>query len=278
MKIAVVPNLIKEAAQACTDEVLEILTRCGCETVLKTDLFSSHGIYQERVEDSLRSCDMFIAIGGDGTIIHTAKLAASMDKPILGVNAGTLGFTAGVERHQLSLLSALPKGEYREERRLMLSVKLFSGGQSQSFYALNDAVLSGEPAKIIDYSMVLGHRSYRYRADGFIVATPTGSTAYSLSAGGPVIEPNLDCLVYTPICPHSLFNRSIIFGAGSELTVHIPENIGKLYLSVDGEAPLEVFTGDELRFSRGQRFARFIRLGCHDFYDILNQKIIETRQ
>ena len=114
MKIAVVPNLIKEAAQACTDEVLEILTRCGCETVLKTDLFSSHGIYQERVEDSLRSCDMFIAIGGDGTIIHTAKLAASMDKPILGVNAGTLGFTAGVERHQLSLLSALPKGEYRE--------------------------------------------------------------------------------------------------------------------------------------------------------------------
>ena len=143
----------------------------------------------------------------------------------------------------------------------MLSVKLFSGGQSQSFYALNDAVLSGEPAKIIDYSMVLGHRSYRYRADGFIVATPTGSTAYSLSAGGPVIEPNLDCLVYTPICPHSLFNRSIIFGAGSELTVHIPENIGKLYLSVDGEAPLEVFTGDELRFSRGQRFARFIRLG-----------------
>ena len=250
MKIAVVPNLTKEAAQACTDEVLEILTRCGCETVLKTDLFSSHGIYQERVEDSLRSCDMFIAIGGDGTIIHTAKLAASMDKPILGVNAGTLGFTAGVERHQLSLLSALPKGEYREERRLMLSVKLLSGGQSQSFYALNDAVLSGEPAKIIDYSMVLGHRSYRYRADGFIVATPTGSTAYSLSAGGPVIG------------------------------FHLPlqHQGGKLYLSVDGEAPLEVFTGDELRFSRGQRFARFIRLGCHDFYDILNQKIIETRQ
>ena len=120
--------------------------------------------------------------------------------------------------------------------------------------------------------MVLGRRSYRYRADGFIVATPTGSTAYSLSAGGPVIEPNMNCLVYTPICPHSLFNRSVIFGADSHLAVNIPENIGKLYLSVDGETPLEVSTGDQLRC------ARFIRLGAHDFYDILNQKIIETRQ
>lgn len=278
MKIAVVPNLTKEAAQACTDEVLKILSQCGCETVLKTDLFSAHGLYQERVEDTLLSCDLFIAIGGDGTIIHTAKLAASMDKPILGVNAGTLGFTAGVERHELSLLANLVRGEYLEERRLMLGVELVSGEHTQHFYALNDAVLSGEPAKIIDYQMILGHRSHRYRADGFIVATPTGSTAYSLSAGGPVIEPNMNCLVYTPICPHSLFNRSIIFGVESQLLVNIPENIGKLYLSVDGEKPLEVFTGDHLRFFPSDRFVRFIRLGGYDFYDILNQKIIETRQ
>lgn len=278
MKIAVVPNLTKESAQACTDEVLRILTACGCETVLITDLFTAHGVYQERVEESLKSCDLFIAIGGDGTIIHTAKLAASLDKPILGVNAGTLGFTAGVERQELDLLSNLIRGEYREERRLMLSVELLTQGNSQEFYALNDAVFSGEPAKIIDYQMVLGGRSYRYRADGFIVATPTGSTAYSLSAGGPVIEPNMDCLVYTPICPHSLFNRSIIFGNPSRLVVKIPENISKLYLSVDGETPLEVTPGDQLSFSPSHRSARFLRLGSRDFYDILNQKIIETRQ
>ena len=188
MKIAVVPNLTKEAAQTCTDEVLSILGRCGCETVLKTDLFTAHGIYQERVEDSLRACDVFIAIGGDGTIIHTAKLAASLGKPILGVNAGTLGFTAGVERHQLSLLANLVKGELpRGAAAHALCGGSSSGGETRGFYAINDAVLSGEPAKIIDYNMVLGRRSYRYRADGFIVATPTGSTAYSLSAGGPVI-------------------------------------------------------------------------------------------
>ena len=161
----------------------------------------------------------------------------------------------------------------------MLSVELESQkGASQSFYALNDAVLSGEPAKIIDYQMVLGSRSYRYRADGFIVATPTGSTAYSLSAGGPVIEPSMDCLVYTPICPHSLFDRSILFSPQSQLVIQIPENTGRLYLSVDGEAPLEVFAGDLLRFRQADRFARFIRLGGRNFYDILNQKIIETRQ
>ena len=247
--------------------------------MLKTDLFTSQGVYQERVEDSLLSCDLFIAIGGDGTIIHTAKLAASLGKPILGINAGTLGFTAGLERHELGLLPRLVQGEYREERRRMLSVELESQkGASQSFYALNDAVLSGEPAKIIDYQMVLGSRSYRYRADGFIVATPTGSTAYSLSAGGPVIEPSMDCLVYTPICPHSLFDRSILFSPQSQLVIQIPENTGRLYLSVDGETPLEVFTGDLLRFRQADRFARFIRLGGRNFYDILNQKIIETRQ
>ncbi|MCU7653071.1 NAD(+)/NADH kinase [Acutalibacter sp. LFL-21] len=279
MKIAVVPNLTKESAQACTDEALRVLAGCGCETVLKTDLFTSQGVYQERVEDSLLSCDLFIAIGGDGTIIHTAKLAASLGKPILGINAGTLGFTAGLERHELGLLPRLVQGEYREERRRMLSVELESQkGASQSFYALNDAVLSGEPAKIIDYQMVLGSRSYRYRADGFIVATPTGSTAYSLSAGGPVIEPSMDCLVYTPICPHSLFDRSILFSPQSQLVIQIPENTGRLYLSVDGETPLEIFTGDLLRFRQADRFARFIRLGGRNFYDILNQKIIETRQ
>ena len=128
------------------------------------------------MEDSLRACDVFIAIGGDGTIIHTAKLAASLGRPILGVNAGTLGFTAGVERHQLSLLANLVKGEYREERRLMLSVELSSGGETCGFYAINDAVLSGEPAKIIDYNMVLGRRSYRYRG---AAPTATGQTALS---------------------------------------------------------------------------------------------------
>lgn len=184
MKIAVVPNLTKEAAQTCTDEVLSILGRCGCETVLKTDLFTAHGIYQERVEDSLRACDVFIAHRRGRHHHPHRQAAASLGKPILGVNAGTLGFTAGWTPPALVARQpgegGVPGGE-----AALLSVELSSGGETRAFYAINDAVLSGEPAKIIDYNMVLGRRSYRYRADGFIVATPTGSTAYSLSAGGP---------------------------------------------------------------------------------------------
>ncbi len=278
VKIAVVPNLTKKEAMSCTEEVVSILGSYGCETVLKTDLFDANGVYHESVEDSLRSCDLFIAVGGDGTIIHTAKLAASFDKPVLGVNAGTLGFTAGVERDELFLLPNLLRGKYREERRLMVSVQLFSGEKALSYRALNDAVVSGEVASIIDYWMALGENTgYHCRADGFIVATPTGSTAYSLSAGGPVIQPDMDCLVYTPVCSHALFSRSVVFGGDTLLTVTIPENVSRLFLTVDGEEPVKLETGDRLVFSRAERAARFLKLDRKDFYDILNQKIIALR-
>lgn len=275
MKIAVVPNLTKKEAMACTEKALTIFRELGCDTVLKEDLFDSEGVYHETTEDALCSCDIFVAVGGDSTIIHTAKLAASFGKPTLGINAGTLGFTAGVERDELSLLPNLLRGEYREERRLMLAVKLVSRKGERSFLALNDAVVSGESSKIIDYQMALGQgKGYHCRADGLIVATPTGSTAYSMAAGGPVIQPDTECLVYTPICPHSLFNRSVIFAGDTQLTVTIPENRGRLFLTVDGEGPLGLSPGDRLIFSRSQRAARFLMLSEKNFYDVLNQKII----
>ena len=109
------------------------------------------------------------------------------------------------------------------------------------------------------------------------MATPTGSTAYSLSAGGPVVEPRLDCMVYSPICPHSLFNRSLVFAPDTRLTVEIPKNRGRLFLTVDGEAPIELSMGDRLIFSRAGTPARFIKLTNSDFYDILNQKLLENQ-
>lgn len=278
MKIAIVPNLKKSRAMACMEKTMAVLKDYGCEIVLKTDLFDSNGMYQEAAEKELSSCDIFIAIGGDGTIIHTAKLAAGFDRPILGINAGTLGFTAGMECNELSLLPNLLQEKYREEKRLMLSVQVISQGKSVFYQALNDAVVTGELASIVNFSMALGeNRGYNCRADGFIVATPTGSTAYSLSAGGPIIQPDMDCLVYTPVCPHALFNRSVVFGGDTRLVVSIPQNVGRLFLTVDGEKPRGLKTGDKLIFSRSERFARFLKLGTKDFYDVLNQKIIETR-
>ncbi len=278
MKIVVVPNLIKKEALSCTKETVDILQREGCQVLLKTDLFDSEGVYHESFDKSLNSCDLFIAVGGDGTIIHTAKLAAEFGKPILGVNAGTLGFTAGIEREDLGLLPNLLTGRYREEKRLMLSIQVLSRNGAVSYLALNDAVVRGRSAAIIDYEMALGDNAgYFCRADGFIVATPTGSTAYSLSAGGPVIQPDMDCLVYTPVCPHALFGRSVIFGGDTRLRVTIPEQSESLFLTVDGETPIELAPEDKLLFSRADRFAHFLRLDGKDFYDVLNQKIIETR-
>lgn len=276
MRIAVAPNLVKKQAKACMEEALAVLRSCGCETALIEDLYS--GAPSQEAVEAIAACDLLLAIGGDGTIICAAKIAAAQDKPVLGVNAGKLGFTAGVEQNQLRLLSRLAHRDWREERRMMLSVSLNSEGERREFLALNDAVVSAELAKIIEYKMAIGaNPGYLYRADGFMIATPTGSTAYSLSAGGPVVEPVLNCMIYTPICPHSLFNRSVVFAPETRLTVEVPRNRGRVFLTVDGEAPVELREGDRLSFSKGEKWARFIRLTENNFYDILNQKLLENQ-
>ena len=273
MRIAVIPNGGRKEAGEVAREILEVLKGCGCELLLIPYQYDNVG--EIAANPALAQCSLFLAVGGDGTIIHVAKAAAALDKPILGVNAGKLGFTAIVDREELSQLPRLAQGDYQEEQRLLLQVEVQAHKGRIVSYALNDAVVSTELAKIIEYRLALGKgQAYRYRADGFIVATPTGSTAYSLSAGGPVVDPTLDCLIYTPICPHSLFNRSVLFGADTRLTVEIPPNQGRLYLTIDGEAPIELQPGDKLVFSRSARRARFIRLTNKNFYDILNQKLV----
>lgn len=263
MRFAIVSNQSPKAVEQAK-EIAEILRQNDCAAEYACDAAA----------DFLLDCDMVIAVGGDGTIIHKAKLAAELDKPVLGVNAGTLGFTAGLERDELSLLPKLLSGDYREERRFMLSAKLISGTDVTVYRALNDAVVSGESTSIIHYEMALGeNKGYQCRADGFIVATPTGSTAYSLSAGGPVIQPDMNCLVYTPVCPHSLFHRSVIFGGDTRLAVTIPENKRRVFLTVDGETPIELSPGARLEFSRSELAARFVKLGKRDFFDVLSQKI-----
>lgn len=277
MKIAIAPNPVKRQAAARAEEAAAILCAAGCETVSIDGLYGDC-LQRKAAARRIAGCDILLAVGGDGTIISAAKIAAKLDIPVLGVNAGKLGFTAGVEREGLGLLSRLAEGNWREERRMMLAVTLRSGETLQSFQTLNDAVVSAELSTIIYYEMAIGQNpGYTYRADGFIVATPTGSTAYSLSAGGPVTEPTLDCMIYTPICPHSLFNRSVVFAPLTRLTVDIPRNRGRLFLTVDGEEPVELRAGDRLTFEKSLRSARFIKLTDSNFYDILNHKLLEQQ-
>lgn len=277
MKIAIAPNPVKKQAPSLAEEAARLLVASGCETVSISGMYGE-GSQRGEAAKLLRDCDVLLAVGGDGTIISAAKLAAELNIPLLGLNAGKLGFTAGLEPGQLHLLPKLIKGRWHEERRMMLEVSLYSEEDQRRFYALNDAVVSAELAKIVEYRMAIGgNSSYLYRADGFLVATPTGSTAYSLSAGGPVVEPTLDCMIYTPICPHSLFNRSVAFAPDTRLVVDIPRNRGRLFLTVDGAEPVELRVGDRLVFTRARRYARFIKLTNNSFYDILNQKLLENQ-
>lgn len=278
MKIAVVPNLKKEKAKACLEAVLSVLKAYRCQIVLRADFFGEKSFLALEKDEELVSCNFILTIGGDGTIIHVAKAAALLGKPVLGINAGKLGFTAGLEYAEIHRLPEVLEGKYRLEKRFMIEGELLGEEGTQTFLALNDMVLSGELSKIVDYRMAMGgKRWYHYRADGFILATPTGSTAYSLSAGGPVIEPCMECMVYTPICPHSLFDRSIIFSSGTELQVEIPENPGRLLLTVDGERPVFLPEGSRLNFSIAKRTASFLKLDDRGFYEVLNEKMIDRK-
>ena len=275
MKITIISNFGKGNAEASLPYMVDFFIGSGCS--VNSYMYNYEGNYPK---EAFAQCDIVLAVGGDGTIIHTAKICAQHEKPILGINAGTLGYTAGMEYGEMDLLCKLLDGNYIAERRLMIEAQLVSPQGEKQFLALNEFVISGEVSKIIDYEMAVDHhRVYGYRADGFILATPTGSTAYALSAGGPVIEPSIACMEYMPICPHSFMNRSIIFADQTTIHVRIPErNINQVYLSADGENREVLHHGAEICFQKAAFPATFIRFSDKSFYDILNKKMVSVNR
>ena len=281
MKIAVIPNLDKKDAKLYTGQIIDLLHQNGAEVLLHEkhegrfagDAFFAHH------EALAKACDFIIAVGGDGTIIHTAKHASVCEKPILGVNLGRLGFLADVEKDQLKRIEKLFTGEYSIRRRMMLDVTVHSAEGDKTFRALNDAVISGAQSKIFDFDLSTGGSEiYHFRADGLILATPTGSTAYSLSAGGPVVDPEMECILFTPICPHSLFNRSTVFNADKVLKVSADnEYTGEVYLTVDGGTPLQIHSKDTVSVKRSAYCTQLILTENNSFYDIVDHKFIHNR-
>jgi len=228
----------------------------------------------------IEACDTIIAVGGDGTIIHSAKHAAVANKPILGINVGRLGFVAGLEMNELDYLKDLVDGNYTVENRMMLSISFVQNGKSKSYYALNDAVIArGSLSRIVDFKVSFNENNVcDYRADGLIIATPTGSTAYSLSAGGPVIDPSMQCIILTPICPHSLFTRSVVFGPESRLSVLSKSNYdSEIFLTVDGETSIQIQNGESITFCSSKLVAKLIKLKHKNFYEVVNEKLAERR-
>ena len=224
----------------------------------------------EEITAALQKADIVVALGGDGTIIHAAKHAAAFQKPVLGINAGHLGFMAGLEADELDKLPALLSGAYQIERRMLLDIRT----GERRLTALNEAVVSrGALSQMVELRVDNhGEPVVSYRADGVIIATPTGSTAYALSAGGPIIDPALSVLSMTPICPHSLYSRSYIFSDSAQLTLRAAAP--SLTLCADGEVS-EVIAGDSvIVFSRASYDAQLIKIKPTPFYRVLSDKLM----
>ena len=224
--------------------------------------------------------DVVIVLGGDGSILEAVRRAAPIGKPILGINLGRLGYMAELEMNELHLLHRLFTNEYSIEKRSMLRVELLADGELKSFcYALNEAVISnGSVSRIIDLELSEnGHSVANYRADGLIIATPTGSTAYSMSAGGSVVDPSVPCVCVTPICPHSFAARPLIFSDRSVLEVkNVCVREKMLFLTVDGRMNFEFYRNQTVRLTKASMETCLIRFKQNSFYQKLCNKMKES--
>ena len=233
-------------------------------------------------DDLYARADMLVVLGGDGTILEAARRAAVNKTPILGVNLGRLGYMAELEFDELRLLSRVFEGDYEIDERSMLAVTMLdvSGQKKISTFALNDAVVTnGSLARIVDLELLEGGTQVTtYRADGLIIATPTGSTAYSMAAGGAIVDPHLGCFCVTPICPHSLTARPLVFPDSATLDVkNICDRERNLFVTIDGRINYELYRGETVRVTKSDKTTRLITLKDRGFYNILRQKMTGGR-
>ena len=210
-------------------------------------------------------------------MLEAARRAAPLGLPILGINMGRVGYMTELEMDELALVDRLLDGNYRVDERAMLKVEVCSSkGQTRATaYALNDAVIAnGSTARIVDLQLSDGEDEINtYRADGLVIATPTGSTAYSLSAGGPIVDPKLSCFCVTPICPHSMVARPLVFPDTAELRVKnicVREKV--LHLTLDGRMNFDLFFGDTVVITKSEMTTRLIRLKDEGFYAKIRMK------
>ncbi len=282
MNVLLIPNFSKCNTESVVTDICGVLAKLGVKTYMSEkykSVCSCSGCEFTEFFSALDACDIIIAVGGDGTIIHSAKHAADANKPILGVNVGRLGFLASLEPNELDLLRNIVNGDYEFDKRMMLKVTHTHACSTKEYTVFNDAaVTKGALSKIVDLSVECnGDTIGAYRADGLIFSTPSGGTGYSLSAGGPIVDPSIDCIIMTPICPHSLFDRSIIFSPNNTLSVRLGDGNSEVFITVDGENVFEFCHGDVLTISKSELSVKLINIDKHEFYDVINKKFLNRR-
>jgi NAD+ kinase len=221
--------------------------------------------------------DLVVAIGGDGTLLHAGRNVAAREVPLVGINRGRLGFLTDVSpEHMLDALDAILSGDFLAERRLMLAASLADHDEARALFALNDIVLQkGDTGRLLDFTTeVDGAYVNTHRGDGLIVATPTGSTAYALSCGGPIIQPNVDALVMVPICPHTLSDRPLVLPSSSTIRVTL-DNAGgsEAHVVCDGEPLARLSPADTLTISLAKQAVTLLHPRDYNYYELLRSKL-----
>lgn len=277
-KIGIIVNPAKDPGLHYLKRVIAQLESAGFSYAVSCGHYETDDAYPFcPPEECFNQADLVLTLGGDGTLLRAAAFAHQHHVPLLGVNLGHLGFLAEMEPDEIDQLPAILKGGYDYSDRMMLTVRVMRGGQRLAeATALNDAVIRsrlGKPAHIVitDGACDL----LDYFCDGFIIATPTGSTAYSMSAGGPILEPRSDGIVVTPICPHTLGARSVVFGTAQKTICVRVTNAEKIrsFLECDGVDITDIAEGDLVCISRHEVPLKLVRLRNKSFYKVLNDKI-----
>ena len=282
MKIVLTPNPYRDRNFKHVEQAVEILQASGIETkvCLPFDVDRSFELPGDmmlcELSREIKNADMLICFGGDGTILHASKIATRHHVPILGVNIGTMGFMAELEAGELSLLSGIADGKYSVEKRMMLHVTVTNDGKELfSEVALNDAAITkGAVARVIQMSVDCdGVEAISCAGDGVVICTPTGSTAYSMSAGGPIVEPSARNIIITPICAHAFQAKGIVTAPWRTISVRLSK-LGRrnAFLSVDGGRAFRLNPEDVVTIRKAEQETRLVRLKDTSFYEILNNK------
>lgn len=274
-------NLVGIVTKDKSEEALKILSTLTTYLESKSMEYfiteSKEGDIESSIRNKITKCDLSVALGGDGTLLFASRIFSKYKIPIVGINLGGLGFiTEFREGELLECMECIVNGNNTYEERMMIDVHVYRGGNHlYTSTGLNDLVINtGGISRLILLEVLSGKDLIgTYRSDGIIVATPTGSTAYSLSAGGPILKPNMKALVISPICPHSLGARPMIVPSEEVIKIKVLSENREITATIDGQVALDLEYMDEIHVKRSEMITKLISLGKRSFYDIVREKL-----
>jgi NAD+ kinase len=277
--VAIFAKLHDPRCQGIANELVSWLEARGCTPLVDTHLAKHIGYSKgSAIEEILEKAELVVVLGGDGTLLSAARVFYGIDIPILGINLGSLGFLTEVTVEELYhvLERALENSQITSKRMMLEATIIRSGRQLEQFMALNEIVINkGAIARVVDLeASVNRHPLTTVKADGLIISTPTGSTGYSMSAGGPIIHPSMSCLVITPICPHTLTNRPIVVTDDSVVSITVKSSFDeKVYLTMDGQTGFELQEGDSVEVRKAAATTSLVVSRNRDYFELLRTKL-----